>query len=76
MIAFANILISMSNFLFPMQNTQLNSKFIESKLISDQSNRIDEIQASTFLNHAETISNVELIPVIMFIIFFIFIFFI
>ncbi|EJW76485.1 hypothetical protein WUBG_12607, partial [Wuchereria bancrofti] len=28
MIAFANILISMSNFLFPMQNTQLNSKFI------------------------------------------------
>ncbi|VDN93592.1 unnamed protein product [Brugia pahangi] len=62
MIAFANILISMSNFLFPMQNIQLNSKFIESKLISEQSNRIDEIQASTFLNHAKTFSNVELIP--------------
>ncbi|VIO99089.1 Uncharacterized protein BM_BM13372 [Brugia malayi] len=62
MIAFANILISMSNFLFPMQNTQLNSKFIETKLISEQSNRIDEIQASTFLNHAKTFSNVELIP--------------
>uniref|UniRef100_A0A8R1TXL8 Solute carrier organic anion transporter family member n=1 Tax=Onchocerca volvulus TaxID=6282 RepID=A0A8R1TXL8_ONCVO len=59
MIAFADILISMSNFLFPVQTVYLNSTFVESSLISDRNRLNDSIKASTFLNYAKTVSSVE-----------------
>ncbi|EJD74004.1 sodium-independent organic anion transporter [Loa loa] len=62
MIAFANILISMSNFLFPVQITQLNSTFIESNLISDRNYLDDNIKSNTFLNYAKTFSDAKSFP--------------
>ncbi|KAM3716382.1 Solute carrier organic anion transporter family member 1A1 [Dirofilaria immitis] len=59
MIAFADILISMSNFLFPAQIAQLNSTFVESSLVIDRDRLNDSIQADAFLNYAKNISSIE-----------------
>ncbi|KAL3986408.1 sodium-independent organic anion transporter family protein [Acanthocheilonema viteae] len=62
MIAFADILIGMSNFLFPVQTTQFNSTFIESSIIADRSGLNDSVQASTYLNYAKIFLSAKSFP--------------